>query len=109
MIDVKRAYFNAVIDKRDKPTFVDLPAEDADHGSMCGQLLRHMYGTRGAADGWQEECSTMLVRLGFRQGNACPKLFFHQARGVVFSVHGDDFTASGPKPQLGWLEASVAK
>ena len=55
MIDVKRAYFNAVVDKCDKPTFVDLPAEDADHGSMCGQLLRHMYGTRGAADGGQQE------------------------------------------------------
>ena len=77
LIDVKRAYFNAVIDKRDKPPFVDLPAEDRDHGSMCGQLFRHMYGTRGAADGWQEECSTMLVRLGFRQGNACPNLCFH--------------------------------
>ena len=51
----------------------------------------------------------MLVRLGFRQGNSCPNLFFHQVRGVVFSVHGDDFTASGPKPQLDWLEASVAK
>ena len=46
LVDVKRAYFNAVIGKRDKPTFVDLPAEDSDHGSMCGQLLRHMYGTR---------------------------------------------------------------
>ena len=66
LVDVKRAYFNAVIDKRDKPTFVDLPTEDADHGSMCGQLLRHMYGTRGAADGLQEECSTMLVMLWFR-------------------------------------------
>ena len=109
LIDVKRAYFNASIDARDKPTFVDLPAEDADHTDMCGQLLRHMYGTRGAADGWQEEYSTMLVRLGFRQGNACPNLFFHPARGIVLSVHGDDFTASGPKPQLDWLEESVAK
>ena len=54
LIDVRRAYFNAVIDKRDKPTFVCLPHEDPDHVELCGQLLRHMYGTRGAADGWQE-------------------------------------------------------
>ena len=101
--------FNAFIDKRNKPTSVDLPAQDSAHGTMCGQLLRHMYDTREAADGWQEECSTMLVRLGFRQGNACPNQFFHQTRGVVFSAHGDDFTASGPKPQLDWFETSVAK
>ena len=45
LIDVRRAYFNAVIDKRDKPTFVDLPSEDPDHAEQCGQLLGHMYGT----------------------------------------------------------------
>ena len=78
LVDVRRAYFNAVIDKRDKPTFVDLPNEDADHVEQCGQLLRHMYGTRGAADGWQEEYSTMLVRHGFRQGKACPNIFYNQ-------------------------------
>ena len=42
LVDVRRAYFNALIDKRDKPTFVDLPNEDADHVEQCGQLLRHM-------------------------------------------------------------------
>ena len=50
----------------------------------------------------------MLVRLGFRQGIVYPNLLFHQTRGVVLSVHVDDFTASGPKPQLDWLETSVA-
>jgi len=109
LIDVRRAYFNAVIDKRDKPTFVDLPSEDPDHVEQCGQLLRHMYGTRGAADGWQEEYSTMLVRHGFRQGNACPNLFYNPIRHISVSVHGDDFTSSGGKLQLDWFEAAVAE
>ena len=109
LIDVRRAYFNAVIDKRDKPTFVDLPSEDPDHVEQCGQLLRHMYGTRGAADGWQEEYSTMLVRHGFRQGNACPNIFYHPIRHISVSVHGDDFTSSGVKLQVHWFEASVAE
>ena len=69
-IDVSRAYFNAKIDQNEKPTFVSLPGEDPDSLSMCGQLLRHMYGTRPAADGWQEEYSTLLIRLGFHQGAA---------------------------------------
>ena len=45
-----RAYFNAVIPEGEQPTFVKLLPEDPDHHNMCAQLLRHMYGTRGAAD-----------------------------------------------------------
>ena len=76
---------------------------------MCGQLLRHMYGTRMAADGWQEEYSTLLVRLGFKQGAACPNVFRHPERDIVCSVHGDDFTSSGPAKALDWFEQSIAK
>ena len=96
-IDVKRAYFNAKIGEDDEPTFVALPGEDPDHPTMCGQLLRHMYGTRGAADGWQEEYSTMLVGIGIRQGISCPNVFRHTERGICTSVHGDDFTSEGPR------------
>ena len=106
-VDVSRAYFNAKVDEREPPTFVNLPTEDGDHLDMCAQLLRHMYGTRGAADGWQEEYSTLLIRLGFRQGDACPNAFYHSERGIVTSVHGDDFTSSGPADALDWLEQSI--
>ena len=54
-IDVSRAYFNAKIHDDDEPTYVELPPEDPDHVDMCARLRRHMYGTRMAADGWQEE------------------------------------------------------
>ena len=76
-IDVKRAYFNAKIDREAAPCFVDLPHEDPEHGDKCAELLRHMYGTRPAADGWQEEYSTALVRMGFVQGLASPNVFRH--------------------------------
>ncbi len=109
LVDVKRAYFNAKLDPREPPTFVQLPVEDPDNQDMCAQLLRHMYGTRLAADGWQEEYSTTLVSLGFRQGDACPNVFYHAGRQVVASVHGDDFTSSGPKPSLDWLEGALAE
>ena len=68
-----------------------------------------MYGARMAADGWQEEYSTFLVSLGFRQGDACPNLFYHSGRKVVTSVHGDDFTSSGPADALDWLEEMITK
>ena len=30
---------------------------------LCALFLHHMYATRGAADGWQEEHSTMFIML----------------------------------------------
>ena len=53
-IDIARAYFCAKTNP-DDPTFVELPAEGPDSGPMVGKLLRHMYGTRAAADGWHSE------------------------------------------------------
>lgn len=108
-VDVKRAYFNAKLDPFSKPVFVDLPPEDPDSKAMCAQLLRHMYGTRGAADGWQEGYSTAFVGLGFRQGESCPNGFWHADKDVCCPVHGDDFTSTGSRVALDCFEAEVAK
>ena len=106
---MKRAYFNAKIEESDAPTFVCLPAEDPEHENMCGRLLRHMCGTRGAADGWQEEYSTMLLSLGFQQGVSCPNVFHYAGRQIHTSVHGDDFTSEGGKLALDWFESEGAR
>ena len=107
MMDISRAYFNAKTDG-DSPTYVALPTEDPDHEEMEALLLRHMYGTRAAADGWQEEYSSFLVEmLGFVQGRASPCLFRHNEHQISLSVHGDDFTAAGPSHQLDWFENAM--
>ena len=75
---------------------------------MSGLLLRHMYGTRAAADGWQQEYArTLMEELGFQQGSASPCVFVHKERRRTCSVHGDDFTTAGPKDQLDWFERSL--
>ena len=61
-----------------------------------------MYGTQRAADGWQSEYSSALIGMGFTQGTASACVFSHIERGIVLSVHGDDFTAAGPKDSLDW-------
>ena len=71
LINISRAYLNAKCDPA-RPTFVALPTEDKDHRSICGLLLKQMYGTQAAADGWQQEYSTTIIELGFKQGVACP-------------------------------------
>ena len=109
LMDISRAYFNAKCDDK-TVTYVNLPPEDRDAETMCARLLRHMYGTRAAADGWQEEYSSFLVEvLGFVQGTASPCLFKHPNYQIVLSVHGDDFTAAGPCEDLDWFEQEMQK
>ena len=107
LVDIARAYFNAEKDPDDE-TYVDLPPEDDDHQEYCAKLVRHMYGTRSAADGWQEEYSSFLVEtLDFEQGMSSPCLFSHPSRQLVCSVHGDDFTTTGAKCDLDWFEGMI--
>ena len=108
MVDISRGYFNAKKDPDDL-TYVALPNEDKNCQNMCALLARHMYGTRGAADGWQEEYSTTLVELGFVQGMSSACVFVQRERGLVCTVHGDDFTTVGGKLSLDWFEEQLKK
>ena len=92
MVDVSRAYFHAKT-KDDEPIYVQLPPEAGCGSEQCKLLRRHMYGTRRAAEGWQDEYSATLVSAGFLQGKASASVFMHPER-IAVSVHGDDFTAT---------------
>ena len=73
----------------EKPTYVELPKEDPDSGDMVGRLLRHMYGTRAAADGWHGEyASTLVEKLGFRIGDSSARVFYHPEKQLGCSLHG---------------------
>ena len=50
-VDIARTYFNAKLDSDDE-TYVGLPPEDGEHEETSAKLVRHMYGTGAAADGW---------------------------------------------------------
>ena len=109
LLDVKRAYFNASCSEGE-PTYVQLPPEDPDAAKgMCGLLLKHMYGTKKAAEAWQLEYSATLKAMGFKQGVASPCVFVHKQRSIVTSVHGDDFTNRGSKEDLDWMETELEK
>ena len=106
-IDISRAYFNARTDDK-HPTYVDLPPEDPDFGSdLCGRLNVHMYGTRRAADGWHCEYSESMEDIGFGVGQSSACVFRHATMHLVASVHGDDFTTTGPKSSLDWFTAKL--
>ena len=61
MADISRAYFYAEIDP-EGPHYVPLPPENPpQHRKWTfAILLRHLHGTRNAADGWQCECEGLM-------------------------------------------------
>ena len=77
LVYVNHVYFNAAIEFRETATLVDLPQEGPGRTTMRAHLLRHLYGTRAAADGWQEEYISLLVDLGFKHGDASPNVLRH--------------------------------
>ena len=86
--DVRRAYLYARI-QRD--VYIEFPTEDPDHGKgYLGKLKRRLYGTRDAANGWQEILSSHLESVGFVGGQGHPSVFWHPEKHIKTLVHGDD-------------------
>ena len=86
---------------------VELPPEDPEHGRLCGRLRRHLYGTRGAAAGWEDEYATFMTEIGFRRGIASGCLFYHPGKDLRVVVYGDDFTIVGACGDVNWFEAEM--
>ena len=103
-IDVRRAYFHA---KAKREMYIELPMEDSEEG-MCGILRKSMYGTRDAAQNWEEEYTSFLKEIGFTQGKSSPCTFHHGAKNLRLVVHGDDFTILGPVKSLDWFRVQIA-
>ena len=102
-IDVRKAYFNAHVDR---PTYVELPSEMQRPGH-CGRLRRCMYGTGSAATKWGYTYTQALGRLGFIQGRASPCCFAHESRDLKVVVHGDDFTVLGRDEDLDYFQRGI--
>lgn len=106
--DIKRAYFFA---RAKGPIFIEIPIEDREPGdeSKVGRLNLSLYGTRDAAMNWQDEFTSTLIANGFERGKASPCNFHHSARRLSVTVHGDDFTSTGPKGGLEWFQRFLDK
>ena len=66
-----------------------------------------LYGARDAAQNWTKEYTKVLLDLGFIAGHATPCKFYCEERELFVTVHGDDFTAAGPKGSLEWLKSGL--
>ena len=104
VVDIKRAYFNAVVPD-DEPQYVQLPPEDPEHEHCEGKVLKFMYGLQKAAEGWEKHYTNVLEKMGFRRGRASLCVFVHPERQIYLTVYGDDFSARGRKPD--WYETRM--
>ncbi len=62
LVDISRAYFNALICRL---VHVEVPPQAGCSKDLVGQLVKCMYGTRDAAQGWQHTYRQALEELAF--------------------------------------------
>ena len=48
--------------------------------------------------------TSFLLDCGFEVGKGSPCNFVHRGKGIVMTVHGDDFTSCGTTTALAWLQ-----
>ncbi len=85
---------------------MDLPEEDGGDGAR-GLLRDALYGTRDAAQNWQNEYTEMLAEAGFRQGVSSARVFYNEQQNARIVAHGDDFTVLGPTEGLDWFRRAT--
>ena len=104
-MDIKKAYFNGIPKGK---LYLFLPRE-LGLGKSVAHLKRCVYGTRDAGMIWEETYSQALVDLCFVRGLSSPCCLFNKQLQVSVGIHGDDFTALGPREGLLAYEAGLSK
>ena len=92
--------------KATQPVYIEIPFEDFEPGDKgkVARLNLSLYGTRDAAQNWAKEYTTFLEECGFKTGLASPCNCEHMNRELKPTVHGDDFTVTGPMADLQWVQ-----
>ena len=87
----------------------EIPKEDWEPGDedRLARLNFSVYGARDTAKNWTAEYTGFLTSIGFATGVASTCSFWHKERELHLSVHGDDFTITGPEKELAWLEKQI--
>ena len=85
----------------------ELAPEDDQVGDehMCGVLQYSLYGTRDAAQSWEEELPSTLSDLKLTRGIACPCVWQGciNVKHIVATLHGDDITIGGERSVVEFL------
>ena len=105
ILDVSRAHFHPPAVRE---LYIRLPDEDYTEG-MVGLLLRTLYGTRDAANQWDEFANDKVAALGFDIGLSSPCLYKHQTEAAIGWRHGDDLAFAGEPKFLEEIYVGLSK
>ena len=78
---------------------------------MCRLLPYSLYGTRDAAQHWEEEMAATLSSLKLTGGSTCSCVWRGHIKGrdIVATVHGDDITIGGERSAVEFLTRMISK
>ena len=78
---------------------------------MCGLFRYSLYGTRDAAQNWEEVLATTLSSLTLTRGSACSCVWRGHTKGehIVATVHGDDITIGGERSAVEFFVSMISK
>ena len=90
---------------------MELPEEDYSEEDRKedreGRLAMSLYGTRDAAQNWQNTVERNLKKIGFRQGVASSSVYYNEQWKISTLVHGDDYVSVGSEEQMKWLKTEL--
>lgn len=97
--DIGWVFFHA---RAKREVYAQFPTEDIKVGEeqMCGKFKYCMHGTRDAAQNWYEESSSLLIHIGFQQGNVSRCVPYRPEKGIRTYAHGDDYVSIRKPAQL---------
>ena len=86
------------------------PKEDElSRPDFIGKLNLIIYGTRDAANNWQEHLSRHLISIGFVRGIGHTSVYHHKLRKILVLVHGDDYVAAALPDDQAWLKRELER
>ena len=88
---------------------MEYPPEANRPRGECGQLVRWLYGMRGAASGWEEEFDTQVSKHGFTRGRGFPNVYRDRMKKPCLAIHEDDVTAVGRRSAVRDLRAAMER
>ena len=102
--DVHVAFFHADLDE----WIVVIPPPGASRAGHVWQLRKAMYGTRKAAQAWQEYVANVFKRNGWVRIAIAAGAYYEPTMDMTSAVHGDDVITEGESEALDELDRQLS-
>jgi hypothetical protein len=106
-LDVSRAHQHALM-RRDLYTCLPPEHPASQDKTKCGKLVYTLQGARDAGQNWEYLVFDICDNAGATRGESNPCVYRHDAWGIGFFHHGDDFVVTGRRSGTVKLKEALA-